>query len=64
MMGVSNAEVWNNLGLCCFYASQFDTALRCLENALLTGDDELQADVWYGPRRDECHDVESDRRRA
>lgn len=21
-MGVTNAELWNNLGLCCFYASQ------------------------------------------
>jgi tetratricopeptide repeat protein 8 len=21
-MGVNNAELWNNLGLCCFYASQ------------------------------------------
>lgn len=21
-MGVSNTELWNNLGLCCFYASQ------------------------------------------
>ena len=21
-MGVNNVEIWNNLGLCCFYASQ------------------------------------------
>lgn len=49
MMGVSNAELWNNLGLACFYASQYDTALRCLENALLTGDDQIQADVWCAP---------------
>ena len=21
-MGVNNTELWNNLGLCCFYASQ------------------------------------------
>lgn len=25
-MGVNNTELWNNLGLCCFYASQ----VRCL----------------------------------
>jgi tetratricopeptide repeat protein 8 len=48
MMGVSNAELWNNLGLCCFYASQFDTALRCFENAFVTSDDAMQADVWCG----------------
>jgi hypothetical protein len=23
-MGINNTELWNNLGLCCFYASQYD----------------------------------------
>ena len=26
-MGVNNTELWNNLGLCCFYASQYDMTL-------------------------------------
>jgi len=26
-MGVNNAELWCNVGLCCFYASQCDSAL-------------------------------------
>ena len=46
MMGVSNAELWNNLGLCCFYASQYDMTLRCFEQALLLSDDATKADVW------------------
>ncbi len=33
-MGVVNAELWNNLGLCCFYASQYDMTLTCFERAL------------------------------
>lgn len=49
--GVSNTEVWNNLGLCCFYASQFDMALGCLERAFAIAhggaDNEELADVWY-----------------
>jgi hypothetical protein len=52
MMGVSNAELWNNLGLCCFHASQYDMIYRCFENALLVADDMTQADVWcaLGPQ--------------
>jgi hypothetical protein len=49
MMGVANAELWNNLGLCCFYASQYDMTFRCFENALLVADDATQADVWCAP---------------
>ena len=33
-MGVHNAELYNNLGLCCFYAQQYDMALTCMERAL------------------------------
>lgn len=47
MMGCTNAELWNNLGLCCFYASQYDMTVRCFENALTVADDLAQADVWY-----------------
>jgi tetratricopeptide repeat protein 8 len=47
-MGISNnTELWNNIGLCCFYSSQYDMALTCIDRALrLATDDEL-ADVWY-----------------
>ena len=46
MMGVANAELWNNLGLCCFHAAQYDMTFRCFENALLVADDMTQADIW------------------
>eukprot|EP00873_Tetraselmis_striata_P007905 jgi/Tetstr1/428169/TSEL_018220.t1 len=36
-----------NLGLCCFYASQYDMALHCFERALSLADDANMADVWY-----------------
>lgn len=29
-MGVNNTEVWNNLGMCCFYASQVSRVSGCL----------------------------------
>lgn len=45
--GVSNTELWNNLGLCCFYASQHDMALGCFERAFAMADDSSLADVWY-----------------
>jgi len=44
---VNNTELWNNLGLCCFYASQYDMALHCFERALALADDSSLADVWY-----------------
>lgn len=46
-MGISSAELFNNLGLCCFYAQQFDMALGCFERALTVADDDAMADVWY-----------------
>ena len=47
-MGVSTSEVWNNIGLCCFYSSQYDMALGCFERALgETTDDDTAADIWY-----------------
>lgn len=48
MMGVANAELWSNLGLCCFHAAQYDMTFRCFENALLVADDMTQADIWCG----------------
>ena len=35
------------MGLCCFYASQYDMALSCFERALILGDDTNLADIWY-----------------
>ena len=46
-MGVNNAELWNNIGLCCFYSSQYDMAVGCFERALSLCGDEDMADVWY-----------------
>lgn len=45
--GVSSAELWNNMGLCCYYAAQYDMALTCFERALSFGDDITKADIWY-----------------
>ena len=42
-MGVNNTELWSNLGLCCFYASQYDMTLNCFERALaLASDDNVR----------------------
>lgn len=46
-MGVHNAELFNNLGLCCFYAQQYDHTISCFERALSLATDENVADVWY-----------------
>uniref|UniRef100_A0A4W5K7W3 Tetratricopeptide repeat domain 8 n=1 Tax=Hucho hucho TaxID=62062 RepID=A0A4W5K7W3_9TELE len=47
-MGVYNCQLYNNLGLCCFYAQQYDMTLSSFERALaLVANDEEQADVWY-----------------
>merc|ERR1712072_1622460 len=46
-MGVNNTELWNNLALCTFYASQYDMTLNCFERALAMAEDDDMADVWY-----------------
>ena len=46
-MGVYNTELFNNLGLCCFYAQQYDMTLTCFERALALASDDNMADVWY-----------------
>ena len=33
------AEIWNNLGLCCFYSGQYDLFYSCFERALSVADD-------------------------
>uniref|UniRef100_A0A915Q3P7 Tetratricopeptide repeat protein 8 n=1 Tax=Setaria digitata TaxID=48799 RepID=A0A915Q3P7_9BILA len=46
-MGVSSAELFMNLGLCCFFCQQFDLAISCIERAQASASDEVVADVWY-----------------
>lgn len=46
-MGVYNAELFNNLGLCCFYSQQFDMAVTCFQRALELASTDALADVWY-----------------
>lgn len=49
-MGANSPEVWQNLGLCCFYAAQYDMALKCFESALAAASDDTAADVWWVER--------------
>lgn len=46
-MGVYNSEIFNNLGLCCFFAQQYDMALSCFERALSMANEENMPDIWY-----------------
>lgn len=46
-MGINNAELWCNIGLCCFYSAQYDMTLSCFERALNLASDDNMADVWY-----------------
>lgn len=46
-MGVNSAELYLNVGLCCFFAQQLDLALGCIEQAHARADAELQADLWF-----------------
>jgi tetratricopeptide repeat protein 8 len=47
-MGVQSCELWNNLGLCCLHASQYDTALAYLCRALTAARNDVEAsEVWY-----------------
>jgi tetratricopeptide repeat protein 8 len=46
-MGINNAELWNNLGLACFYSAQYDMALNCFDRALGMASDDVMADIWY-----------------
>ncbi|CAE1320057.1 TTC8 [Acanthosepion pharaonis] len=47
-MGVYKSELFCNMGLCCFYAQQYDMVMVCFSKALaLTDDSMLLADIWY-----------------
>ena len=34
-MGIGTAELYNNLGLCCFFAQQYDMTLTCFQVKIL-----------------------------
>ena len=46
-MGVYNAELFVNLGLCSFYAQQYDVTINCFQRALSLASDDNMANVWY-----------------
>lgn len=46
-LGITSAEVWNNLGLCAYYSGQYDFCLSCFERALISADDETSGEIWY-----------------
>jgi tetratricopeptide repeat protein 8 len=47
-MGIYNCQLFNNLGLCCFFAQQYDMTLTSFERALsLAENEEESAEVWY-----------------
>ena len=47
-MGVHNSELFTNIGMCCFYAQQYDLIFECFERALsLASTDMQRADTWY-----------------
>ena len=46
-MGLHNVELYNNLGLSCFYAQQYDMSLACMEKALEMANDESLGNDLY-----------------
>jgi len=46
-MGLDSPALWNNLGLSCFHAGQFDMCLTCFERALQSAESDTQGDIWY-----------------
>ncbi|CAJ0589834.1 unnamed protein product [Cylicocyclus nassatus] len=46
-MGVNNAELMMNIGLCCFACQQFDFALSSMQRAHSTATEETAGEIWY-----------------
>ena len=48
-LGFGSPEILNNLGLCSFFANQFDLCITCFEKALLYPEisDNTSSDIWY-----------------
>ena len=45
--GINDCEVWNNLGLCAFYSSQYDMALNCFQRSIQNADGLNLAEIYY-----------------
>ncbi|KAJ1349457.1 hypothetical protein KIN20_005030 [Parelaphostrongylus tenuis] len=46
-MGVNNAELMMNIGLCCFACQQFDFALSSIQRAHSMASEESAGEIWY-----------------
>ena len=46
-LGVNSAEVWNNIGLCCYYDGQYDMFWTCFEKALSLAEEDILPDIWF-----------------
>uniref|UniRef100_A0A158PC67 TPR_REGION domain-containing protein n=1 Tax=Angiostrongylus cantonensis TaxID=6313 RepID=A0A158PC67_ANGCA len=46
-MGVNNAELMMNIGLCCFACQQFDFALSSIQRAHSMASEEIAGEIWY-----------------
>lgn len=47
-MGVYTPELFVNLGLCCFFAQQYDMSLVCFQRAFNIANEEATvAEIWY-----------------
>ncbi|KAK6040492.1 tetratricopeptide repeat protein [Cooperia oncophora] len=46
-MGVNNAELMMNIGLCCFACQQFDFALSSIQRAHSTATEDTAGEIWY-----------------
>jgi len=46
-MGLYTAELFVNLGLCCFASQQYDMTLLCFQRAFTIATNENIADIWY-----------------
>jgi len=48
-MGLADPEVWNNVGLSCYFSMQYDMSLGCFGRALeqASGDSSALSSIWY-----------------
>ncbi|CAI4225058.1 unnamed protein product [Auanema sp. JU1783] len=46
-MGVCNAEVMMNIGLCCFECQQYDFAISSIRKAQTLATEDILAEIWY-----------------
>jgi tetratricopeptide repeat protein 8 len=48
-MGVENAAVWNNIGLCAYFSQEYETCFLAYKKAIEVafGDDNQSSQIWY-----------------